>query len=471
MPEGSEDRRRGKLLPSPVTPPSTICVKLVIPNAVQYRAALFGVLGQLTQWWTWDHPLDGTTCLDCEEAAQLWSVALANIEFSEDCEAEPMSCDDVADCIETSEAVQAAIADQIINNTTNTTNIYDTSNHGTPLTQEQRDQPVSATIDCSEDILFGSVSEVIAQLDKNNRDFLEIIEVGTNTRERVSQLIAAIPVIETLPVNEIVDYVDKLQSEILENYEAQWTTAVYDTYRCEIFCIGLTKPDCILTFDDYFAYFEARVGASLDPSNFLQALIQYVILGTWAGTTVIDIMMVTQLGIMREASNWIGVSLRTLQAIGALGANNPDGDWEIIPCGCGDETDCLSFGTSAHGWLPYPGGYGLRDSTGWKGEYYEPTNLYYLYIYLPATTQAGVFDSITIKFNQPWSDFEFINGEGYMYKNEGPAVTQFTATELTKQTGVTFPFSNSTTWSLRPLNGDRIVPGTLRITEICFSEV
>src|SRR5687767_12607908 len=87
------------------------------------------------------------------------------------------------------------------------------------------------------------------------------------------------------------------------------------------------------------------------------------------------------------------------------------------------------------------------------------------------TTLPISFDNMTIKFNEPWSDFEFINGEGYMYKNEGPAVTQFTATELTKQTGVTFPFSNSTTWSLRPLNGARTVPGTLRVTEICFSEV
>lgn len=473
----TEDRRKGKQLPVPVIPPDTICYTIHIPNAVQYRAALLGQLNILGEWHTWDHPTDGTECADCEEAAQLWRNAIAGASFSDDCEAIPMSCDDVADCIETSQAVQDAIADQIINNTTNTTNIYDTSNHGTPLTPGQRGQPISTSLDCEEDSLFGSVSEVVAQLDKNNRDFLEIIEVGTNTRERVSQVIAAIPVIETLPVNEIVDYVDKLQSEILENYEAQWTTAVFDTYRCELFCIALEKPDCILTFDDYFAYFEARVGASLDPSNFLQALIQYVILGTWAGTTVIDIMMVTQLGIMREASNWVGVSLRTLQTIGALGANNPDGDWEIIPCGCGDDTDCLDFRDSQHDWVPAPGGYGdWVSGQGWKGTFFAGDNKYYLLLVLPVNSLSGSYTKIRLKFNQAITDVRMENLNGQVFGDyTGAAATEivFDSTTATAYDPVNgpfvFPTVNASNWYIKFLPTDT-VPGSLRLQEICLEE-
>lgn len=73
---GIGNRRRGKLLPSPVTPTDTICIRIEVPNAVEYIAAFFGQLDILGSWYTWDHPTDLTECVDCEEAAQLWRTAI-----------------------------------------------------------------------------------------------------------------------------------------------------------------------------------------------------------------------------------------------------------------------------------------------------------------------------------------------------------------------------------------------------------
>lgn len=96
----TEDRRKGKLLPNPVDPENTVCYTIQIPNAVPYRAAFLGQLDVLGRALTWDHPTDGTECEDCEEAAQLWRNALYLATWSDECEVLPMSCDDVADCIE-----------------------------------------------------------------------------------------------------------------------------------------------------------------------------------------------------------------------------------------------------------------------------------------------------------------------------------------------------------------------------------
>ncbi len=79
---GIGNRRVGKLLPFPVTPPDTVCIKIEVPNAVEYIAAFFGQLDILGSWWTWDHPTDGTECVDCEEAAQLWRTAIYEAQRS-----------------------------------------------------------------------------------------------------------------------------------------------------------------------------------------------------------------------------------------------------------------------------------------------------------------------------------------------------------------------------------------------------
>lgn len=329
---GKRDRTTGLPIPSPVVPPSNICFQVTIPNASEYRQALRGVLSELGKPWTW-RMTSGETNEAAYEAAELWREALSTAVYIDECGVS-MSCEDVADCIETSEAVETAI-NNIINNQSNTQITYDTANQGVRIPLAERQETlIPASAGCVEDNVFGSVTSIVTQLDANNLDFLQIMEVGTNTRERVSTVLAAIPILETLPVNEIIDFVDKAQSEITEHYEAQWTTALRDEYRCDLFCIALENPDCALSFDDLFNYFNNRLGASLDPLNFLQSLTEFFLLGTWAGTEVVDIMMLIQIGVWREASNWLGVGLRTLQTVGLLGANDPDHDWAVIPCDC-----------------------------------------------------------------------------------------------------------------------------------------
>lgn len=333
MPQGSEDYRKGKQLPSPVTPASTVCYTITIPNATQYRAALVGVISQLTNWYTWDHPTDGTVCADCEEAAQLWAYALENATFSENCEDE-MSCADVADCIENDESVQAAIAAQLAIAGASQTTVYQTSVYGTPLAEAQRSAPIATPPECDLDILFAMCTAIIDQLHKNNEDFLEILEAASNPTERARNVISAIPVVGLLPIDEAIEFIDQLVEEIQENYDAQYTTSIRDELRCALFCAARDAEDCIVTFDMLTAIFENRLGYYLDPVNTAGALVQYFLLSTWAGTIVVDIMTLVQIAFWRQASEWLGVNIRTLQIVARLVIDNPDPDWEILCTDC-----------------------------------------------------------------------------------------------------------------------------------------
>lgn len=332
MTKPKRDRTTGLPLPNPVVPLTSICFTLQVPNALEYRSALKGVLSELGKNWTWAQTA-GEDNQDAYTAAELWRQRLLEATYQLDC-GDDMSCEDVASCIDTDPAVQAAIASQLAAGGGGTTVVYNTATQGAPMLPSAYNQPVIYARDCDNNSLFGSVTAIVQQMDRNNRDFLEVIEVGTNTRERASQLIAAIPLFETLPIDEAIDYLDKLQSEILENYEAAWTDALADTYRCDLFCIGLNNPNCEVTFVQVFDYFNGRLGNALDLENLFGSLVQYFTLGTWSGSLVVDIMMLNQVAIWRAASNWSGISLRSFQTVGLLGANDDDPDWEILCDDC-----------------------------------------------------------------------------------------------------------------------------------------
>ena len=331
MPE-KRDKTTGLPLPSPVDPGSTVCYTMQIPNAPEYRQALRGVLSELGKAFNWSRTI-GQSDEPSNEAAQLWRVSLNTGVFSDDCETD-MSCEDVADCIETNEAVQEAIAAQIASNPSNQTTVYNTSVYGAPMPVSERTAPLAEPPDCDLDVLFAMVTAIIDQAHLNNQDFLEILEVALNPTERARNVISAIPGFGLLPVDEAIEVLNQLAEEIQENYDAQWTTALRDELRCALFCIAQTDPDCIVTFDMLTGVFEDRLNYFLDPVNTAAAVLQYFVTSTWAGTSVVDIMMLIQFAFWREASNWLGVNIRTLQIVARLAIDNPDPDHTTLCLDC-----------------------------------------------------------------------------------------------------------------------------------------
>lgn len=322
------DRTTGLPLPSPVVPATSICLTISVPNALEYRSALKGALSELGKAWTWSQTA-GQANEDSYAAAEMWRERIANAIYQLDC-GETMNCADVADCIENDAAVQAALALQIASNPVIYDQIGNQAVQGVPLSAAELNAPLSSAPGCDQDVLFGSITAIVEQLNTNNEDFLEMLEARTNVIERISLLIAAIPIFETLPANEVIDFIDKLFEDVVENYRGQYTTELKDEYRCDLFCLAQAAPDCELTFDMIVKYFEDRLGQAFSDEELFRNLIEYFVLGTWTGTRVADIMHLLQVGIWRAASSFIGLRIRTLQTVGLLGANDPDPDWEIL---------------------------------------------------------------------------------------------------------------------------------------------
>ena len=203
---------------------------------------------------------------------------------------------------------------------------------GVPMPEVEIVAPVTDT--CVEDNLFGGVTSIVRQMNINNGDLFEIIEAGSNPIERAALILRAIPIIETLPTDEIVEFTDQLIENIFEGYDAAYTTALEDEYRCDIFCLALDAPDCAVTFDMLFEYFSNRLGGSITIESILAEGIAFIAAGTWSGTEIVDAMMLAQVVLWRAASNFLGVNIRTLQTVGLLGQNNPDHDWSLL-CDCG----------------------------------------------------------------------------------------------------------------------------------------
>jgi len=339
-----------------------VCVKVSIefPDKLEYRAAFNGAINMLGKWFQWDHTqadYDDIPQLN-QDVAQVWSMVLSEAEWEQCMEV----CEQLIACLTTDADTQEALAGQILTNDLIRNAVNQVANKGATMLPGELTLPIAQG--CDLDTLFAQVTGIIDTMNTNNVDFLEILAASTAPARKLAAAIAAIPVLETLPIDDAIDWVAKMQAEIVTNYEAQYTTAVRDTYRCDLFCIAQNNEDCQLTYGDIKTYFNNRLGAALDPAHLLLAIVQYTILGTWAGTTVVDIMMLNQISIWEVAGDWLGINLRTLQAITKISSNEPDPDWSTLCDECVTPTDCYEFMIDDQGWIDQ-GNAVYVDSSGW----------------------------------------------------------------------------------------------------------
>lgn len=252
---------------------------------------------------------------------------VSKLMMTESCE---MNCDDVANCIETSPAVNSAITEIITNN-----------NYGDRNTVIGAGNPVFDS--CNEDIIFGATTYLIDYVNTSIVDALEIIEVSTNFIEAIQLWAenAPFPIVGQL-ASRLLQAIAWIQDNIAENYLANYTTGLRDTYRCDLFCIWMESPDCKLTAGDVALYFASRVGAQSFFST-LSDSITFLIAGVWSGPQIVDAMFALVMISMTadDAIGWFRINgLYEWNVAVALGSNNPDADWSILCDECITETWC-----------------------------------------------------------------------------------------------------------------------------------
>lgn len=334
------------------------CITVYVPDDDRYVALLSGLVAIPTKWFNWQRDATHKGKL----LANQWQAAYALTDW-EGC----MNCEDVADCIENNEAVQEALEQNLIDNINNSADVQTALNNVynqygvNPMPEDVTATDIMPpTVLCDADKMWGAVNQLIESMHTNNLDSFEAAEELTDFSERVSMLLSAIPIFETLPVDEFIDYVQGIWTDdLFEAYVANDTTIYRDTLKCDLFCIAVNN-NCVLTIDDVYDYFLLRISA--DPANDLIQLIAYLAAGTWTGTQVNDMFFAGQILIMKYGNQFFNtIGIRPFQTYMEIGSRNPSNDWTIL-CDCGWYSE-MDVTADMYTWQANPEGFNWGNWT------------------------------------------------------------------------------------------------------------
>lgn len=343
-------KRFGYKLPLEALGGACIRVSIEFPDKLEYRAAYSGAINMLGKWFQWDHTqADYADIPDLNvEVAQVWSEVLAAATWEECVE----FCARIIECLASDEDVKAAFRNFILTDPAINEHMQTTAKEGVPLTMPQIEAPIGEN--CDLDTMYGGVIALIEAMHNNNLDFLQLIEVETGTLERVDEIISAIPIIETIPVDEIIAFADRFFNEILENYEAQITSDLLTEYRCNLFCMIKARENCIITLDDLYTYWRDRLEMAFTTESALSVVIEALADGSYSGTLIADFMFMMQIQLIRSANDFAGVDLGEFQTFVSIGMLTPSAAWEIECEDCPPDPppgDCWDFTASQDGWV------------------------------------------------------------------------------------------------------------------------
>lgn len=318
-------KRKGAIIPDPVNPEGTRKLVICVPDTVEWLSLVTGCMAQMTFGWYWDR---STGDLDAvrDRAKQMY------FEMQEQnglCDV--IDCDEVAECIETSDAVKNALGQYI-----NTNWIASSPGSGQIPPSVAGENIFTLSDTCDEDTAWGNALNIVQTLNRRNMDFLETVAAATNNQEMVSFFIGAIPLLETLPIDEIVVIANKVQAWLKESYEAGYDLDYEQERACEIFCLIQASPDCSLTFEQLrdFYWDKAREIAVFEDAFDTAA----TIISAWfnwdetLGEIVVDIMCAMQFGFLNFLNSAFGWAFTTFKLHANAGI--PDDDWITVCDNC-----------------------------------------------------------------------------------------------------------------------------------------
>lgn len=262
-----------------------------------------------------------------------------------------MTCEDVADCIETNEAVQAAIVEN--NNQYGQNNPDYLSPSGTESTTiinnrfppAERDLPAKELDSCNLDELWGGILFMVQRLDERGRDWLEQIVSKADTWQRVAEFVGTVPIVGELAENISLAFINSAE-DILNLYNAYSTPEQLEEIACDLF--EMVCADCRYpTYEeigDYYASFAIQDMA--DWANIaLRFMVDYLTGSSGLAAIVAYYSVITfQLWVMYaqatffglRGSKWINIWLDN----GEEFANDA---WEVLCDGC-NQTQMLEVG-------------------------------------------------------------------------------------------------------------------------------
>jgi len=247
-----------------------------------------------------------------------------------------MTCDDVADCIETDEGVQTALR-----NVFGSSNPFDTHPVGEPLPEDeyQENQLEGTNPTCDLDVLWAQCLSVVQKFNRDIADTLEDIEVTTNVVE-IMDALEDLPLVKYVAnffgVSAAIELIEYYQEAVAEQYLAEYDEALENELTCALFCAA--GDDCQLSINTMFDVFAARVTAYILEPDLITDLT--TLIEIYAGLEF-DATAVVDLAFFFCAAGWkVGnfifskVADKNFKTLMALAVDNASPDWELLCTEC-----------------------------------------------------------------------------------------------------------------------------------------
>lgn len=239
-------------------------------------------------------------------AMQVYWWFLRNVEMK-------MSiCEAIIDCITNDIDTQQALVNMLMGNQTFNNYLDDKIS---TLTQELISTKL-ITGACDRPVLAGKIKALVDAMDKANNDWFEKIETGTNSEEKFALVVGAIPGLETLPIDDVVDFAQDILEDFTEEYSAQVDGALLQEWYCGLLCVAEKNADCSLSWGEIYDYFAKRVQSGLNPFSTLSDVVSFIVTGEYSGTTPIaDATMALQTGLMVTQRSYFGSTLPSISYV------------------------------------------------------------------------------------------------------------------------------------------------------------
>jgi hypothetical protein len=261
-------------------------------------------------------------------------------------------CSKIAECIETDTGVQKAIQDKaangfgpntVINNTQYSQNVFISGTDGDAN-------------GCSNDAKFGRIVALVEYIDEVMQDFFQALDAATNIISQADEVISAIPLFETLPIDELVGLIGDTGEFWRDSYDASVNTQLLELIECQMWC--RTRADCDVTIGDVRALIEERYDLTSTQGQLnvlsgtaliarIAATIAGAGVGTYIGDDFVYLSWLLQIAAIEATGTFFGVDPIDYNREASQGT--PNTGW--TQCNCAQTCIDYDFTVSQQGWL------------------------------------------------------------------------------------------------------------------------
>lgn len=233
-------------------------------------------------------------------------------------------CTLILDCINSTPALQQAIADYSLGSAIDGATVEDSTILASNIVSDQGG--------CNNDNIYGMTIQLVQFVNSINEDILELFVNAPFAAGRLGDIIEAIPGIGELPFDDMLQFADNFLEDINDAYQSAYTVSLEQEMACDLFCLAQDN-NCTLTWEQARDYYADKTAVLLDTTDWSK-FVEDLIANNWIGTTTVYVMYYLFFQTLIYGGEILGQNSEKVNNIIASMFNDPDPDWNINcdPC-------------------------------------------------------------------------------------------------------------------------------------------